>query len=169
MLERLKATGRAIKHRRLTFVLVVGLLMAGVIGGALAIQSDAGFSGQTQAGDHEWWQTIDDNAFCENCHTGVATDIATGPHVSAGLSTCSVCHTPGGSDHAAASASCTDCHSDEGGELASPTESHSGILTSLGETAGDASQTCQSCHTHAEVAMTVYADAPIPLQMGTPP
>lgn len=171
MWERLKATGRAIKHRRLTFALVVAFLTIGVVGGLYAIQTGATFSGQTQAGDHEWWQDIAGNGFCENCHTDVAGDILAGPHGIAadGDSDCSFCHTPGGTDHAAASSACTDCHSTEGGEVASPTEAHSGILTSLGETAGDASQTCQSCHTHAEVDMTVYADAPIPLQMGTPP
>ncbi len=165
-MERVRALVRAIKRRRLSVVLVIGLLTLGVVGGGYAIQENAGFSGQTAVGDHDWWQDIGTNAFCENCHTGVAGDIAAGPHVSTGLSTCSVCHTPGGSDHAAASAECTDCHGSEGDEIASQTEAHTGILADLGETATAASQTCQSCHTHVEVNITATAQPPIELIMG---
>jgi len=166
MMEQVKALGRVINRHRLFFVLVVGLLTIGVYGGLLAIQENATFSGQTAVGDHDWWQDIGTNAFCENCHTGVAGDIAAGPHSTVGLSTCSVCHTPGGADHAAAAAACTDCHASEGAEVASPTEAHSGILADLGETATAASQTCQSCHTHVEVNIIATAQPPIELIMG---
>jgi len=155
-------------------VLVVVFLTIGVAGGLYAIQDGALFSGQTAVGDHEWWQDIGGNAFCENCHTEVAADLVAGPHgdsiiLGESTSDCSFCHTPGTADHAAAESACTDCHGAKGTEVASPTEAHNGILISLGESATDASQTCQSCHTHVEVDMTVYADDPIPLQMGTPP
>ena len=168
MVERIKAVGQSIKKRRLTFVILLGILTVGVIGGLYAIQSGATFSGQTQAGDHEWWQDVSGQAFCENCHTGIGTDIAAGPHKSASLSACSNCHTAGGNDHAAAAAACTDCHSGQANDLESTTEAHNGIMASLGESPADASQTCQSCHTHAEVTMNITADPPIPLQMGGP-
>ncbi len=177
MWERLKATGRAIKHRRLTFALVVAFLAIGVVGGLYAIQDGATFSGQTQAGDHDWYQDYKGagQANCENCHTAVAADLnpATGgEHKSASQSMCSYCHTPGGTDHAASPAKCADCHaSDASGDdtkaINLTNDAHDGIMTSLGEDSLTASQTCISCHTHAEISMTIYADAPIPLQMGT--
>ena len=168
MKERIRAAGRSIKKHRVFFLFVMGLFTIGLIAGTYAIQSGATFSGQTQAGDHDWWQDVSGQAFCENCHTAIGTDIATGPHKSASLSACSTCHTAGGNDHAAAAAACTDCHSGQANDLESTTEAHNGIMASLGESPSDASQTCQSCHTHAAVDMTITADAPIPLEMGGP-
>jgi len=71
MWERLKATGRAIKHRRMTFALVVAFLAIGVVGGLYAIQE--GYvppdGGQTRDGDHAWVEEdFEDQAFCSNCH-----------------------------------------------------------------------------------------------------
>ncbi len=168
MKERMRTIGKAVMRRRLTFAMLIAVLMVGIVGGIYAIQSGATFSGQTQAGDHDWWQDVSGQAFCENCHTAIGSDIATGPHKSASLSACSTCHTAGGNDHAAAAAACTDCHSSQANDLESTTEAHNGIMASLGESPADASQTCQSCHTHAAVDMTITADAPIPLQMGGP-
>jgi len=168
MIEKVKAIGQSIRHRRLTFLLLVGVLAFGIIGGLYAIQSGAGFDGQTAAGDHNWWTGFKDTnqAFCENCHTAVATDITTGPHKETAKSDCSYCHSPGGADHAAAAAACTDCHESQGTDIASASEAHNGIQASLGETPTDSSKTCQSCHTHVEVDMTVVLAPPIPLQMG---
>lgn len=168
MVERIKAVGQSIKKRRLTFVILLGILTVGVIGGLYAIQTGANFSGQTQAGDHNWYQDVKTQGFCENCHTAIGTDIATGMHKSATESTCSNCHSRGGNDHAAAAAACTDCHTNQATALESTTEAHNGIMASLGESPADASQTCQSCHTHAEVSMAINPDPPIPLKMGTP-
>ncbi len=169
MKAKARAVATAVKNHRVFFLLIMGLFTVGLLAGSYAIQSNASFSGQTRAGDHDWWQNVSDQAFCENCHTAIGTDISTGPHAAsagAGTSACSFCHTPGGSDHAAAAAACTDCHSNRAVDLTSPTEAHNGILASLGETTTDASQTCQSCHTHAEVTMAITPAAPIPLQMG---
>ncbi len=167
MVERIKAVGRSVKKRRLTFVILIAVLTVGVIGGLYAIQTGASFSGQTQAGDHEWWADVTGQAFCENCHTAIGTDIAAGQHNSSAQSNCSYCHSAGGNEHAAAAA-CTDCHGSEANDLESTSEAHNGIMASLGESPADASQTCQSCHTHAEVTMNITADPPIPLQMGGP-
>lgn len=166
MKAKARAVATAVKNHRVFFLLIMGLFTVGLLAGSYAIQENASFSGQTRAGDHNWWQTVGDQAFCENCHTAIGTDISTGPHLSATASECSFCHTPGGSDHAAAAAACTDCHSNRAQELESPTEAHNGILANLGESTSDASQTCQSCHTHAEVTMAITPAAPIPLQMG---
>ncbi len=168
MKAKMGTIARSVKEHRVFFLFVVGLFTIGIVAATYAVQDNATFSGQTQAGDHDWWTGFNgaNQAFCENCHTAIASDIATGPHSSAARSECSFCHSPGGGDHAAAAAACTDCHGTEANDLASATEAHNGIMPSLGESATDASQTCQSCHTHAAVDMTVIADPPIPLQMG---
>ncbi len=168
MKAKARAVVKSVAKHRVFFLFVMGLFTVGLLAGAYAIQSGATFSGQTQAGDHDWWQQIDNQAFCENCHTAIGTDIATGPHKSAALSACSNCHVAGGNEHAAAAAACTDCHTSQATDLASTGEAHNGIMASLGESPTDASQTCQACHTHAAVDMTITADAPIPLQMGGP-
>ena len=168
MKAKARTVARSVKKHRVFFLFVMGLFTIGLLAGSYAIQSGATFSGQTRAGDHNWWQDVSGQAFCENCHTAIGTDIGTGPHKSTALSTCASCHTAGGADHAAAAAACTDCHSGQAGDLESPTEAHNGIMASLGESPADASQTCQSCHTHAEVAMTITPDPVIPLEMGGP-
>jgi len=179
MWERLKATGRAIKHRRLTFALVVALLLVGVVGGLYAIQTGATFPGQTAPGDHEWQSMadVDSQQFCANCHVNVAQDLVDGPH--GDTNSCSSCHAPAGDfygEHAAASAACTDCHTipDPTGsppadtkEVSLANDAHFGILADLSETNGAASQTCQSCHTHVAVDVNVVAEQlPLQLNMG---
>ncbi len=166
MKAKARAVARSVAKHRVFFLFVMGLFTVGLLAGSYAVQQNANFSGQTRAGDHQWWDNIGNQAFCENCHTAIGTDIAAGPHKSATLSACSNCHSAGTSDHAAAAAACTDCHSSQATDLSSTTEAHNGIMASLGESPTDASQTCQSCHTHAEVTMAITPDAPIPLQMG---
>jgi len=171
MKAKARAVVKSVAKHRVFFLFVIGLFTVGLLAGSYAIQSGASFSGQTQAGDHDWWSGFKadtpggNQAFCENCHTAIASDISQGPHKSVTLSACSNCHTAGGNDHAAAAAACTDCHTNQANDLASTTEAHNGIWVGT-ESPTDASQTCQACHTHAEVAMTITADAPIPLQMG---
>lgn len=168
MKAKARAVATAVKNHRVFFLLVMGLFTVGLLAGSYAIQSNASFSGQTRAGDHDWWQDTASQSFCENCHTAIGTDITTGQHSSATRSQCSFCHAPNkpGGEHAAAAAACTDCHGSQATDLASTGEAHNGILASLSETTTDASQTCQSCHTHAEVTMAITPAAPIPLQMG---
>jgi len=168
-MRRIKTAGRAIKRHRLLFVLVATALTVGVVAGVYAISTGDTFDGQIAAGDHNWWQDQGTGAFCERCHQAVMSDITAGPHgdsTMGGISTsdCSFCHAPGTGDHAAAVAACTDCHGNQGSELAA--DAHSGILTDLGETATDASQTCQSCHTHVSVEVVATPQAPLQLIMG---
>ncbi len=180
MWERLKATGRAIKHRRMTFALVVAFLAIGVVGGLYAIQE--GYAppdgGQTRDGDHAWVEEdFEDQAFCSNCHVDIGTEIgdaATRHGETSGDSQCSFCHIPSAADeHAAAVSACTDCHNPDGKagtkyEVNLTNDAHAGILASQipPETPDAASQTCQSCHTHAAIKMTVVPDGAIPMQLG---
>jgi len=168
MKAKARAVARTVAKHRIFFLFVMGLFTVGLLAGSYAIQSGATFTGQTQAGDHEWWQDISGQQFCENCHTAIGADLTAGPHKSASLSNCANCHAANdGVEHAAAAAACTDCHTEQATELASTSEAHNGIWVGT-ETPTDAAQTCQACHTHAEVAMTINADPPIPLIMGTP-
>lgn len=163
-MQRLKAAGRVVKSRRLLFLLIFAVFTIGIIAAVNAVSEDDVFDGQAAPGDHNWWQDIGEATFCSRCHQAVATDIATGPHVAAGLSDCTFCHRPGGGDHAAAVAYCTDCHSVQGGELAN--DAHAGILVDLGETSTMAAQTCQACHTHISVNIVSGTQDPLELIMG---
>jgi len=173
MWERLKATGRAIKHRRLTFALVLLFLTVGVVGGLYAIQQDAQLNGQITAGDHDFWADADYEAaaFCSNCHFNIAAELVNTEHAGGGA--CVGCHAvtyvpdpnnPGESiavEHLAAAGACTDCHNDDALRLEATDEAHNGIMASLGESPTDAGRSCQACHTHAEVSMTVTAPSTV--------
>ncbi len=163
-MDRIKAAGRSIKRHRLLFVFATAVLTVGVIAGVYAISATDTFDGQTAAGDHEWWQDAGEGAFCERCHQGVAADIVAGPHVAPGLSSCTTCHAPSGTDHVASTSTCSTCHGDEATALAS--DAHGGILDDLGETTATASQTCQSCHTHVAVNVVATQQPPLELIMG---
>ncbi len=159
-----KGPGKSIFRRFLFLALLTPIITVGAIAGVNAVSDTDVFNGQVAAGDHDWWQDQGAGAFCERCHQGVVADITAGPHNNISDSDCSFCHTPGGADHAAAPAQCTDCHGDEGTALGA--DAHAGILTDLGETAGSASQSCQSCHTHVSVNVTATPQAPLELIMG---
>ena len=163
-MERIKTAGRVIKRHRLFFVLAAAVFTVGIIAGVYAVSESDVFDGQVAAGDHNWWDDIGDGSFCERCHQGVMADITAGPHVAPGLSDCTFCHSPGAGDHAASQTACATCHSTQAGELAG--DAHAGILDDLGETTADASQTCQSCHTHVSVNVVATPQPPLELIMG---
>lgn len=133
----------------------------------VAVQDGASFLGTTAAGSHEWWQDFGSQAFCERCHVGIATELAAGPHVSAGLSDCTFCHRPGGSDeHAASPAKCANCHAAVAADLTTG-DAHQGITVDLGETdPASVSWTCKACHTHVEITLEAQPRGPLQLIMG---
>jgi hypothetical protein len=169
-MQRLKAAGKVIKEHRLLVVFVFAVFSIGMIAGVNAIQEGAAFPGQSAEGDHNFWDTADytDAAFCANCHNGIFTDMATGPHGESGNFTdCVDCHDPeDGTGHVASPALCTDCHSTGWTPLAG--DAHEGIAASLGESIADweLAKTCQSCHTHREVIVSVTPDPPLELNVG---
>lgn len=143
----------------------VGLMAAATltVGVVIPIQEGAQFDGSTRPGGHEWWDQ-DVSQFCTNCHVAPGTEIAAGPHVSAGLSSCTFCHSAGGGAHAAEVGYCTDCHVNVGTDLGN--DAHDGVLTAAGETPTEAALACKSCHTHIEVNITSSPQPPIELIMG---
>ena len=108
-----RTSSAARKHKWALLIAASAVAVGSAVVTIVAIQGGAKFLGTTAAGSHEWWQDFGDQAFCERCHVGVATELTAGPHVSPGLSDCTFCHgvPSGASDtHAASPAKCADCH-----------------------------------------------------------
>ncbi len=159
MWERLKAIGRPIKDRRLTFALVVVFLTIGVVGGLYAINSANKQAGQINPGDHSFvaMSVVEDAAFCSNCHNAIQTELdATvgNVHTNLGPTACAECHVASGTEHVATAGNCTACHSEQVSELNSADEAHN---ANMGQPVGMESRTCQACHTHADVEVNVTA------------
>jgi hypothetical protein len=172
---------------------IVGMALTAIT--AYAVQSDGGFLGSTAPGSHQWIQDLEGAQYCGLCHSGVAADLAAGPHSSEFLSSCVICHPPqfdDGLGHAARSAYCSDCHgySSPGEPHAGPnlncdtchavhgplfggavhqlkSDAHAGIREDLGEFDDtQVSKTCLACHTHIDVNLEAVPKGPLELRMG---
>ena len=173
MKAKVGTVARSVKKHRVFFLFVIGLFTIGLVAGGYAVTMNSPAGGQTQAGDHEWWSPTQIEAegenFCGACHNDIFVDLQASPHKSAALSACVNCHGNGGNHtDVEGDTTCGGCHGTQSGELNQATEAHNGIRAGLNETLGAEVQTCQSCHTHAAVAITANPDQPIQLQMGTP-
>ena len=167
LLRRTSSVAR--KHKWALLIAASAVAVGSAVVTTVAIQEGANFLGTSAAGSHEWWQDFGDQAFCERCHVGIATELTAGPHVSPGLSDCTFCHgVPSGSSglHAASPAKCADCHPEAAADLTTG-DAHQGITVDLGETdPASVSWTCKSCHTHVEVNLTAIPRGPLELIIG---
>lgn len=159
----LSSAALMVRRHRVLATLAVVALVVGITATVYAVQENAGFAGSTAVGAHNWWQDIEGDAFCSNCHTAQGADLQQGPHSSEFLSSCTFCHNPGSDGHAAAPQMCVTCHSIQAGELSQ--DAHADLLNDVGETQATASKTCQSCHTHRVINITATQQPPVQLIM----